>query len=226
MLVLAICAHHPAIGRVLRTTRAPHGAPSTSTAMHVISIAPAAMERPRTPESATPRPTPRPRPPVVAFPENAVGAEPRPSFPGERLTPRLGDPCIWAAPVTNLSARDATIAHLRESIHFVADSARRVEQDIRRFRDWSLTGADGRRWGFSTTGKLYLGGLLGRRHPTLEFIGATRAAARARDWRAFRNQAAGFQVDTTLDQRIKAIRARKDAERTRSQTAGPPPRDR
>lgn len=224
VLVLVTWPDHTA-GPMPRPARASPATPSVSAAMHVITITSLATERPPTHERANPPRLPRSLAPAIESPENAVNVEPGTLSPAERLVPRLGDPRIWTLPTEHFTPDHAAAAraHSAESIQSIADSARRAEEAIRRFRDWTFTDAEGRRWGISPAGQLYLGGLFGRRHPTMELAGKSQVAARFRDWGAFQNQAAQFEADTNFEQRIKAIRARKDAERKRSHTNAPPP---
>jgi hypothetical protein len=185
------------------------------------------------PEPAVPRPAaPEPTAPTVTPPvatgttggtgvsEGGREAGASPTTGGrvptieERLSPRLGDPRIFARTPVNplsrpLTAEEAARARWTAAIDAVADSMMTEAERAARALDWTVKEKDGDRWGVSP-GKLHLGKVT----LPLPMLGAS-ASMRERmsDWSAIQQQALRADGKVILDDRIKAIRARRDAER-------------
>ncbi len=158
--------------------------------------------------------------------------EPTPSVPdprevrllsaAERLRIRVGDWRLWVMPPIRGRERTpaereadlnerlfARIAQLNDSL--AAEDARRLAA-----RDWTV-GEEGNKWGISPDGKIHLGPI------TLPFpfsIGPTREGAeKAAEWEAIQRQVGRAGIDEVFDDRVKAIRERKEEEKAEKEKA-------
>lgn len=151
-----------------------------------------------------------------------AGAAPAPTPSAlERLRPRMGDLRLWTRPelpppeepsVSDIERVRARIAQrVREMNDSVAIEAARAADA----RDWTVVDGEGRRWGVSP-GKIHLGDLT---LPLPINLGGTpsaqreRAEERARREAEIAAQAGRAAVEEFREDRIRAIRERKDQER-------------
>jgi hypothetical protein len=140
----------------------------------------------------------------------------------ERITPRMGDPRLFARipdPLGRpMTAEEMARARYTAAIEALADSMLTAEERAARALDWTLKGKNGEKWGISP-GKIHLGGVT-LPMPSLGSSAAMRA--RMSNWNEIQSQASRADIKATLDDRIKAIRARRDAERdsTRRKAGG------
>lgn len=145
-----------------------------------------------------------------------------------RLAPRMHDARLWVTRETLLPTGESELATARNSVRsrleVFNDSLVRAQESAQRTLgalDWTLTDAEGRRWGASH-GHLYLGSIplssILRRHITIEFAGSKEMRERLREWDLERYQASVADVRGELSKRIKAIRDRQ--EQLRAKPAG------
>lgn len=167
------------------------------------------------PERRTPQPEPEPELEAIA------GVEETDAFPmsaAERLRPRVGDWRLWVLPP--LARRDdrtpaERTAEVNERLNSIIgainDSALAAEIRAAEAMDWTV-GGEGNKWGVSP-GKLHLGPI------TLPFpitFGPTREEAATRaEWEAIQRQAGQAGVDEVFDDRVKAIRERREREKAK-----------
>lgn len=170
-------------------------------------------------------------PPEPREEEEEPRSEPEPTITGpaadaeepvptaaERLRPRVGDWRLWVLPP--LTERDLTPAEreaelrgrLYADIEAYNDSVAAEAARAAEAMDWTV-GEEGNRWGLSP-GKIHLGPItlplpinLGA-HPAVQReLGAERA-----EWEAIRRQAGQGVLDEAFEERVKAIRERKEQE--------------
>lgn len=158
------------------------------------------------------------------FEVDAGGAEAAPApAPSalERLRPRMGDPRLWTRPelpppeepsVSDIERVRARIAQrVREFNDSVAIEAARAADAM----DWTVVDGEGKRWGVSP-GKIHLGDLT---LPLPINLGGTpsarreQAEERARREAEIAAQAERAAVEEFREDRIRAIRERKDQDR-------------
>lgn len=182
--------------------------------------------RPSTPtREARPAPSraPTAEPPAETEEE---GPERRARAVEERLRPRLGDARIWAPvqapaqPEDSLTTQDAENRIARQ-LGIFNDSAAAAAERARRATDWTVTDANGGRWGISP-GKLHLGKL------TLPLPLALPPPSgpvgrRMAEWEEMQGQAARERARESFEDRVRAIRERKDREREEQKQKEPPP---
>jgi hypothetical protein len=196
---------------------------------------PAAAEpEPRPPEARPPdapqRPQARapaapPAQPVVPAPGAVRTAPPRSAV--DRLRPGAPDLRLWTIDprLTQLNADQIIKLELLWMIIDANASAAAAAAAARALSDWTYTDEQGKRWGFAD-GKVYLGDLV---IPFPFSFGAppnSDAAHRAWVDREIDRAAGAAAARASLNERIKAIRARVDEERRRlrnDSTRTPPP---
>ena len=131
----------------------------------------------------------------------------------ERLRPRLTDRRLWAplppefSRLTLEQREDLAIAgRLAEWIDSVSAEAAAEA----RFTDWTFTDGDGDRWGISD-GQLHLGGVT----LPIPVFAAPPDAAREYllQWDEIARQGSAIRIQESVQDRIDAIRARRDRER-------------
>lgn len=181
------------------------------------AVVPEEPEAPETPREQA-RPTPR-RPttaPTRPQPEAATSPEDEFQRAVEALrTPRIGDPRLWggnAADLRTPTERAALRAYAR--MNDWNDSTALAQERARHATDWTFTDSRGRRWGVSP-GKLHLGDI------TLPLpVGFSPSPyqreliqKRINEWDEIQAQAAREEAREIREERAKAIRERKDAER-------------
>ncbi|HEX7118955.1 MAG TPA: hypothetical protein VF212_09215 [Longimicrobiales bacterium] len=172
-------------------------------------------------------PTPAPRPAAPAGPGAAEAeAEPARDVPAtSRLRPRMGDPRLWTRPDVPPPPEPSDIQRVRARIasrlgvwnDSVAAEAGRAADAL----DWTFKDGNGGKWGISP-GKLHLGGITlplpipgGGPSPKRE-----ESEERAREDAAILDQAARAGADQNFKDRVKAIRERKDRERSEKKSGG------
>ena len=170
-----------------------------------------------------PAPMPQPEVTIVAPPVGTAPPGPRASI-SERIRPPLSDPRLWSPPTgfpPPVDAFDAMLDRVAGRLGAWNDSTAAAALAAAKTTDWTVTDADGGRWGVSP-GQLHLGSITiplpvgfstppGRREETL---------ARVRGWSEIEAQAGRTAVRETFDDRVKAIRARTDAQRDSTKKSG------
>ena len=129
----------------------------------------------------------------------------------EALRPRLPSPLLRDANIDRLRT-DEERAQLRAyaRIRALNDSILAEVEAGRRATDWTWTDDQGRRWGISP-GKLHLGGI--EIPLPVQTAGSREDRDMVREWQEIQAQAERGAIDETFDERVEAIRARRDAER-------------
>ena len=143
-----------------------------------------------------------------------------------RLEYRMGTAAdVWRPPVQRLdlsaeeNARGRIAARLQEyNDSMAADAAARAKAN-----DWTVRTADGGRWGV-TADSIYMGGIAVKNRVEFQPPPGRRdeIAGRVRTWGEIQQQVTRIEGNDIINDRIKAIRARIDAERAR-RLAQPPP---
>ena len=160
----------------------------------------------------------QPSPPAAEAP-----AEPAASA-AERLRPRVGDWRLWVSPPLATRDVDRTRAEQMADLRARLAAAIQAGNDslaaelVREAEamDWTV-GEEGNKWGVSP-GKLHLGPvtlplpLLFQPHPAT----AREQADRAADWSAIQRQAGQAAIDETFEERVKAIRERKERQEAKA----------
>jgi hypothetical protein len=178
-------------------------------------------------------------------PREARRAEPRPAAepaatgrPGpaalgptaaEILRPRVGDWRLVVPPPVGAYERPMTPAEreawlnerLRERLAAANDSAAAAARREAAALDWTV-GEEGNRWGLSP-GKIHLGGIT----VPLPFSlspnpwQAREQADRARSYEEIQRQGAQAEIDESVEDRVRAIRERREAERRKARETAP-----
>ncbi len=172
----------------------------------------------------------RPEPTALPEPRIEAPAPVRPSLAAppasiaERLRSTPSDPRLWTQPgdfPPPVNAFDAMLDRVAGRLGAWNDWTAAAALAAANALDWTTTDAEGGRWGVSP-GKLHLGSVTvplpvgfatppGRREESL---------ARVRGWSAIEAQAAQAEVRETFEDRVKAIRARTDAQRDSTKKSG------
>lgn len=158
--------------------------------------------------------------PVELEPGEVVEEVGPPLTAAERLRPRVGDWRLWVVPSvrqpTDLSAAER-VAQIRARLYAELEAyddslAAELARELDRL-DWTV-GEEGNRWGVSP-GQLHLGPvtlplpLSFTPHPATQRELADQAA----EWEAIRRQAGQATIDETFEERVRAIRERRERER-------------
>lgn len=188
--------------------------------MRVVQLAePGEADTPDLPEpEAEEEEEPTPEEPVTvvdAQPERAAADS---LTAADRLAPRVVDPRLWQPMV--LLPRDPTIedveARVGAAVELLSDSALAAAEAALRARDWTVRDASGGRWGISP-GQLHLGEL------TLPlpiwFAVDPEADAASRRWWELDRQADRVRILDSFEDRVRAIRERRDREREERRNA-------
>jgi hypothetical protein len=194
---------------------------------------------PVTPNAPLPSLAPRalpPRFPLQGAPQGPTGLAGAGNTPGavsgrplraaERLRPQLLDPRLWAPPSEILGSREGEEARYRARLYSrieeFNDSVAADAEAKRKGLDWTIKGENGERWGISPEG-IHLGRLT-LPAPQMSSGGERGAESRrnAADWKEIEQTADRARVRNTFNDRAKAIRTRKDEERSKKQNEPPP----
>ncbi len=169
------------------------------------------------PAELAPEPEPEPVEPEPGEVVEEVGP---PLTAAQRLRPRVGDWRLWVVPAvrrpTDLTAEERAAqirARLYAELEVYDDSlAAELARELDRL-DWTV-GEEGNRWGVSP-GQLHLGPitlplpLVFGPHPATQ----RELADQATEWDAIRRQAGQAAIDETFEERVRAIRERREQER-------------
>jgi hypothetical protein len=171
---------------------------------------------PDVPEAPPPRPAERPAPVAVPAEEEARPRARR--TPAERLAPRIVEPGLWRPMV--VLPRDPTIRDVQDrvaqALEMLSDSLLAETERALRARDWTVEDAQGGRWGISP-GKLHLGSVT---VPLpIYFPVDMEQEAQNRMWLELDMQADRAEFLESFDQRVRAIRERRDRERSERRPA-------
>ncbi len=232
--LLVLRFHTPAPGGV-----APPMADRFDAVMRAVNILPVegdvatVVEATPEPEPVTPQParfpdaviTPPPAGPPAAEPD----APPTTRLPSvaDRLTGRIEDPRLYAPPRELPPDLDAEVrGRVAGRIQAWNDSMAAAGAAAAAARDWTYKDSDGNRWGISP-GAIHLGKLTIplTSDPSRDVFQPPpdrrdQVNARIREWNEIQEQARRAETRAIFDERIKAIRARKEAERARADTTG------
>lgn len=184
--------------------------------------------------AAPPAPTPAqvyapPRRPVVRFPAPTNPGDPgrvgvagaasgaRGLTAGEKLQPQLIDPRLWAVPEEMLGApvneEERMRARLYSRLEEMNDSMAVINEARRKANDWTIKDKNGGKWGIDPKG-IHLGKLT-LPAPLLNPPADKRAeiARNQANWREINVQEDRARLHSTFNDRVKAIRERKEKER-------------
>jgi hypothetical protein len=167
-----------------------------------------------------PEPEPEP-PPAVEGPTIPTAT------PAERLRPTVGDWRLWVVPPLarrhNLTPEEQ-LAVVRARLYALLETyddsvAAELASELEAL-DWTL-GEEGKEWGLSP-GKIHLGGLT---LPLPLYFGPHPAWSREQedrnaDYDAIQRQAGQGVIDDTFEERVRAIRERKEREEAQRDTTG------
>lgn len=181
-----------------------------------------ASEPPDLPVEPEEEPDPQPRDPTPA-PEPASEASGERPTAAERLrVPESGDRRIWRPvdpSLTELTDEERARLRILARLEALNDSALSEAERLRRAREWVYTDEEGKKWGISP-GQLHLGGVT---IPMPSFSAPPSARDALEEWRwdDVERGASTSIIRDTWEERIEAIRERRDAER--ADTSGAPP---
>lgn len=211
---LAPTPDRPADRRVPLVIEPPDG-------LRVVDLAPVsgeAIEEPERPDRDEDEEAPAvDREVVAAAPESAdtVPADTRTA--ADRLAPRIVDPRLWRPMI--LLPREPTFEEVQtriaEAVELLSDSALAAVEAAMRARDWTVTDADGGRWGISP-GQLHLGDVT---LPLPVFFVDREAMAAEAMWYELDQQLERTQILESFEDRVRAIRERREREREEGRNA-------
>jgi hypothetical protein len=145
---------------------------------------------------------------------------------GERLRPkdydgRLFDPTMSPLEPT-ASDHDRAMARIRGKLDAINDSASAVADAARRATDWTIKDKNGGRWGV-TPGQIHLGSITLPLPITFQAPNMTRQESEKnlQEWSEIQRQADRASARRTFDERVKAIRERKEKEKAEKEKAKP-----
>jgi hypothetical protein len=166
---------------------------------------------PVAPPSGAPAPAPPP-PADAAPPGERPGA-------AQRLTPRMVDPRLWRPMIVlpRQPSFDDVQDRVAAAIEMLSDSALAEVERAARARDWTVEDASGGRWGVSP-GQLHLGSvtLPIPLHFPVDLAGLGHDA----QWYELETQLERAEFLENFDTRVRAVRERRDRERTERRAAG------
>lgn len=132
----------------------------------------------------------------------------------DRLAPRLVDPRLWRPVV--LVPRAPTLADVQariaDAVELLSDSALAEAERAVRATDWTVEDEDGGRWGISP-GLLHLGKLTLPLPIAFPVPITPEEMARESEWYDIQEQAERAMILESFEERVKAIRERRDRER-------------
>lgn len=164
----------------------------------------------------------REAPPTADQPAPTRGA----STFSELLTPAARNREVWRAPSpihTPLDPRAEANSRLSSRLDAYNDSVALAAAEAARAVDWTRTDDDGGRWGVSPEG-IHLGDITIPVPINLSPGPGKRdeVAGRVRDWGEIQAQAARQEGKETFEERVKAVRERKERERQQQRQENPP----
>ncbi|HET9983351.1 MAG TPA: hypothetical protein VFQ38_07180 [Longimicrobiales bacterium] len=143
---------------------------------------------------------------------------------GERLRPkeydrRLFDPTMSPVDPT-ATDHDRAMARIQGKIDAINDSASALADAARRATDWTIKDKNGGRWGI-TPGQIHLGSLTLPLPITFQAPNLTRQESQKnlQEWSEIQQQADRASARRTFDERVKAIRERKEKEKAEKEKA-------
>jgi hypothetical protein len=171
---------------------------------------------PRRPAARFPEPT-TPGEPERAGPPSASGGV-RGMTPGQKLRPQLIDPRLWATPEEILGApvneAERMRARLYSRLEEINDSIAGIDEAHRKANDWTIKDKNGGKWGIDPKG-IHLGKLT-LPAPLLNPPADQRAEVERQqaNWREINTQEDRARLHSAFNDRVKAIRERKEKERS------------
>lgn len=176
-------------------------------------VTPSEPERPRTPEvPEQPEREAESAPPVVARADRSTSPADSISA-ADRLAPRVVDPRLWEPMVLlplELSIEDVE-ARVGAAIEMMSDSALAEAEAAVRARDWTVEDDSGGRWGISP-GKIHLGKVT---LPLPIWIPVSvEDDLEQQRWYGLDRDLERARILESFQERVKAIRERRDRERT------------
>ncbi|MBR9989873.1 MAG: hypothetical protein KFH98_08970 [Gemmatimonadetes bacterium] len=149
----------------------------------------------------------------------------------DRLRYHLTTPQVWRPPseeilLDELTPQDLVERRIASQLGEYNDSVAAEAAALARSTDWTVTDADGGRWGVSPGG-IHLGSItipLGNSQFAVAPGRREEFAGRVRTWNELQDQAVREEARETFKDRVRAIEDRMDRERAaRSGVAAPPP---
>lgn len=140
----------------------------------------------------------------------------------EALRPHSWDRRLWEPPEALLpteSDADRVAGRIQDRLDAVNDTAAALAEAARKGKDWTIKDKNGNSWGIGPDGKLKLGGLnipiLSSMSYQFQTPPGRREGARHEqaNWEAIQRSASQAEIRHTFDERVKAIRERKEKER-------------
>lgn len=137
----------------------------------------------------------------------------------DRLAPRIVDPRLWQPMI--LIPREPTLedvqSRIAAAVELLSDSALAEAESAMRARDWTVADRNGGKWGISP-GKLHLGSI------TLPlpiwFPEDPQAVAKAAQWYELDQQFERTLILESFEDRVRAIRQRRERERAEAAGGG------
>jgi hypothetical protein len=136
---------------------------------------------------------------------------------GDRLRPRLGHAQVWTEPdatLPELTPDEIVRARVASRLTEINDSMRLDAEREERATDWTVRDGSGGRWGVSP-GKIHLGNVTIPAPIALATPPGRREEVNARivQWNELQQQAQREAVRQMFDERVRAVRERREAER-------------
>ncbi len=141
-----------------------------------------------------------------------------PMSAAERLRPHSWDRRLWEPPdalLPSQSDNQRVAARVQGELDLMNDSASAAAAAARTGRDWSWRDKNGKLWGVTPDGKVHVAGITVPL-PLLFSPGPGRRdeyEKNAANWDEIQRSASQAEIHHTFDERVKAIRERKDKER-------------
>ena len=185
--------------------------------MRAVAITEVPSSGVESPEAPTPEPEREPAPRRVVVAETPAAAAPADELTAaDRLAPRVVDPRLWEPMI--LMPREPTLsdveARVAAAVELLSDSALADAERAMRARDWTVTDADGGKWGISP-GKLHLGTLT----LPLPISFPEEWDPQQGEWYELEAQVDRTRFLESFESRVKAIRERRDRERAERKKA-------
>jgi hypothetical protein len=180
------------------------------------------------PSAIPPLPAPGAAPGAGAQPGAGAGSEGTPGAgaggnmsAAERLRPHSWDRRLWESPEQLLETEtdnDRVARRVQGKIDAINDSAAAVADAARKAKDWTIKDKNGNAWGIGPDGKLKLGGLSIPLLSAMQYQFQTPPGRRddaernQANWEEIQRSASQAEIHHTFDDRVKAIRQRKEKE--------------